>query len=69
MQIKQFTALKPLEIALKYAKRLSPERPPKCVKKFDFRMEPKITTLLPTSSRSLLSIRFVAVAFRPEEAS
>ena len=35
--------------------------------KFDFGMEPKITALLPTCSRSLLSIQFVAVAFRSEE--
>ena len=35
--------------------------------KFDFRMKPKITTLLPTCFRSLLCILFVAVAFRSEE--
>ena len=36
--------------------------------KFDFGMEPKITTLLPTyASRSLLSIWFVAVAFLSED--
>ena len=36
-------------------------------KKFDFRMEPIITTLLPHASRPLLYIRLVAVAFRSEE--
>ena len=37
--------------------------------KFDFGMEPKITTLkfFPHASRSLLCIRFVAVAFQSEE--
>ena len=38
--------------------------------KFDFGMEPKITTVehfFPHASRSMLSIRFVAVAFRSEE--
>ena len=35
--------------------------------KFDFGMEPKITTLLLDASRSLLCIRFVLVAFRSEE--
>ena len=35
--------------------------------KVDFGMEPKLTTLLPTCFRSLLCIRFVAVAFRSEE--
>ena len=35
--------------------------------KFDFGMEPKITTLFQHASRSLLCIRFVAVAFRSEE--
>ena len=37
------------------------------VKKCDYRMEPKTTTLLTHASRSLLWIRFVAVAFRSEE--
>ena len=36
--------------------------------KFDFRMEPKITThFFPHASRSLLCIQFVAVALRSEE--
>ena len=35
--------------------------------KFDFRMKPKITTLLPTCFRSLLCIRFIAIAFQSEE--
>ena len=35
--------------------------------KCDFGMEPKITTLLPHASRSLLCIRFVAAAFWSEE--
>ena len=39
----------------------------KMCQKYDFRMEPKITTLLSTCSRSLLCIWFVAVAFRSEE--
>ena len=34
---------------------------------FDFRMKQKITTLFPTCFRSLLCIRFVAVAFGSEE--
>ena len=33
--------------------------------KFDFGMEPKITTLLPNASRSLLYIRFVAAHSLP----
>ena len=35
--------------------------------KFDFRMKQKIKTLLPSCFRSLLCIRFVAVAFQSEE--
>ena len=47
MQIKQFTAYKSIEIALKYAKMTNPKKTSKTRQKFDFGMEPKITTLLP----------------------
>ena len=43
MQIKHFTAYKSIEIALKYTKS---KKTSKTRKKFDFRMEPKITLLL-----------------------
>ena len=46
MQIMHLTELKSIEIALKFPK-MSPKRP-KTRQKFDFGMEPKITTLLPT---------------------
>ena len=39
----------------------------KARQKFDFGMEPKITTLLPDAFSSLLFIWFIAVAFRSEE--
>ena len=48
MQIKQFTAEKSIEIAFIYAKMTKSKKTSKRVKKFDFRMEPKITTLPPT---------------------
>ena len=43
------------------------EKTSKTRQKFDFRMKPKITTLLTTCFRSLLCNWFVAVAFRSEE--
>ena len=57
-----------MEITLKYAKMTKSKKTLKMHQKFDFGMEPKITTLLPTyASRSLLSIWFVAVAFLSED--
>ena len=47
IQMKLFTALKSIEIALKYTKMTKSKKTSKTRKKFDFRMEPKITTLLP----------------------
>ena len=47
MQIKQFTAEKSIENALKYAKMTKSKKTSKTRQQFDFRMEPKITTLLP----------------------
>ena len=42
------TAKKSIEIALKYAKITKSKKTSKTRQKFDFGMEPKITTLLPT---------------------
>ena len=48
MQMKLFTAKKSIKIALKYAKMTKSKKTSKKRQKFDFGMEPKITTLLPT---------------------
>ena len=48
MQKKLFTALKSFKVALKYAKNDQVQKDVKNGSKFDFRMEPKFTTLLPT---------------------
>ena len=48
MQIKLFTALKSIEIALNKANLTKSKKTSKTRQKFDFGMEPKITTLLPT---------------------
>ena len=42
------TGKKSIEIALKFAKRTKSKKTSKMRQKFDFRMEPKTTTLLPT---------------------
>ena len=49
IQIKLFTAFKSIEIALKYTKMTMSKKTSKLLtrQKLDFRMEPKITTLLP----------------------
>ena len=47
MQIKLFTEYKSTEIALKYTKMTKSKKTSKTRKNFDFRMKPKITTLLP----------------------
>ena len=49
-QIKFFTAFKSIEIALKYTKMTKSKEMSKTRQKFDFRMDPKITTLLPKCS-------------------
>ena len=67
MQIKLFTAKKSIEIALNKANLTKSKKTSKTRQKFDFRMEPKIKHFFPHVSRSLLCIRFVAVAFRSEE--
>ena len=46
MQIKLFTAEKSIEIAFKYTKMTESKKTSKTRQKFDFRMKPKITTLL-----------------------
>ena len=48
MQIKLFTALKSIEIAINKANLTRSKKTSKTRQKFDFGMEPKITTLLPT---------------------
>ena len=48
MQIKLFTAQKSIEIALYKANLTKSKKTSKTRQKFDFGMEPKITTLLPT---------------------
>ena len=48
MQTKLFTALKSIEIALNKANLTKSKKTSKTRQKFDFGMEPKITTLLPT---------------------
>ena len=48
MQIKLFTALKSIEIALNKANLTKSKKTSNTRQKFDFGMEPKITTLLPT---------------------
>ena len=48
MQIKLFTALKSIEIAINKANLTKSKKTSKTRQKFDFGMEPKITTLLPT---------------------
>ena len=48
MQIKHLTAYKSIEIALKYTKMTKSKTTSKMRQKFDFGMEPKITTLLLT---------------------
>ena len=48
MQIKLFTALKSIEIALNKTNLTKSKKTSKTRQKFDFGMEPKITTLLPT---------------------
>ena len=50
-QNKHFTAYKSIEIALKYTKMTKSKKTSKTRKKFDFRMEPKITTLIPPQAR------------------
>ena len=48
MQIKLFIALKSIEIAINKANLTKSKKTSKTRQKFDFGMEPKITTLLPT---------------------
>ena len=52
---------------LKYTKMTKFKNTSKTRQKFDFRMKPKITTLLSTCFRSLQWFWIVAVAFRSEE--
>ena len=47
MQIKLLIAWKSIEIALKYTKTTKSKNTSKKRQKFDFQMEPKITTLIP----------------------
>ena len=67
MQIKHFTTYKSIEIALKYTKMIKSKKTSKTRQIFDFRLEPKITTLLSICFRSLPCIGFIAVAFQSEE--
>ena len=48
MQIKLFIAYKSIVIALNKADLTKSKKTSKTRQKFDFRMEPKVTTLLPT---------------------
>ena len=47
MQIKHITTYKSIEIAFKYTKMTKSKKMSKTCQIFDFRIEPKITTLLP----------------------
>ena len=47
MQMKLFTSYKSIKIALKYTIMTKSKKTPKTRQKFDLRMKPKITTLLP----------------------